>query len=126
MARGGGRATTVAVKSCNAGGVVAWGPATRPAGDGEDRRRGRAARAGSGGDEEDRRGWGPRTTGGDRRRGDALPRTGLREEEEREQGVIRFFLLGSNRTAVRTWHRAVAVRPAETFGRRTGAECCPF
>ena len=87
MARGGGRATTVAVKSCNAGGVVAWELATWTAGEGGDWRRGRAARAGigdedgrrgcgSGGDEEDRRGWGPATTGGDRRRGVALPQTG--------------------------------------------------
>ena len=54
MARGGGRATTVAVKSCNAGGVVAWELAMKIAGEGGDRGRGRPARTGSGGDEEDR------------------------------------------------------------------------
>ena len=54
MARGGGRATAVAVKSCNAGGVVAWELAMKIAGEGGDRGRGRPARTGSGGDEEDR------------------------------------------------------------------------
>ena len=117
-------ATTGAVESCNRRCGCCMG-----LGDDEDDRRGwgqtkRGWRGMGTGDEEDRRGPATRTaTGGDKRRGAALLERGMWIQPEcsrkKKPGAIRFFLPGSNDP--RGSHPTDGARPAETFGRRTGA-----